>query len=291
MENCLIILNYNDANSCIKLTNKILNYPSVNKIIIVDNCSSDDSYTKLIKLKNKKVDIVRTKKNGGYSYGNNYGCNWAIKNYSPTYLTICNPDIFFEDSVLNKLINILELQKNNHFAWISCKMICESNPQLLSTWKLPTYSDCILNNLTILRKIIGDKTKYDSSIIDKNEPVEVDVLAGSFFVISTEAFKSINGFDEDTFLYNEENMLSKRLKKKGWKALYINYLSYYHFHSLSIDKSFSSMSKKLDLAYKSRFIYCNKYLKIGIIKKIFFVITYKIGKINYLFFKSLLNKK
>ena len=62
MENCLIILNYNDANSCIKLTNKILNYPSVNKIIIVDNCSSDDSYTKLIKLKNKKVDIVRTKK-------------------------------------------------------------------------------------------------------------------------------------------------------------------------------------------------------------------------------------
>ena len=142
-----------------------------------------------------------------------------------------------------------------------------------------------------MRKIFGDKTKYDSSVIDKNEPVEVDVLAGSFFVISTEAFKSINGFDEDSFLYNEENMLSKRLKKKGWKALYINYLSYYHFHSLSIDKSFSSMSKKLDLAYKSRFIYCNKYLKIGIIKKIFFVITYKIGKINYLFFKSLLNKK
>lgn len=169
-------------------------------------------------------------------------------------------------------------------------MNCESTPNLLSTWKLPKYSDCILNNLTILRKIIGDRTIYRKNELNQTTPVKVDVLAGSFFIIRSKAFTSVKGFDDSVFLYNEENILSKKLKEKGWSNLYLNYLSYDHYHSISINKSFSSEAKKLDLAYKSRLIYCEKYLKINKIKKIFFVITYKIGKFNYLVGKFIQRK-
>ena len=290
MKNCLIILNYNDAQSCLNLVNKIEQYKNIDKIILVDNLSTDDSYSHLLKLQNSKIDVIQTNHNGGYSYGNNYGCFWAINKYSPDYLTICNPDIYFEEDVLEELISIMNREKEKFVSAISCQMNCESAPNLLSTWKLPKYSDCILNNLTILRKIIGDRTIYRKNELNQTTPVKVDVLAGSFFIIRSKAFTSVNGFDDSVFLYNEENILSKKLKEKGWSNLYLNYLSYDHYHSISINKSFSSEAKKLDLAYKSRLIYCEKYLKINKIKKIFFVITYKIGKFNYLVGKFIQRK-
>lgn len=290
MKNCLIILNYNDAQSCLNLVNKIEQYKNIDKIVLVDNLSTDDSYSHLLKLQNSKIDVIQTNHNGGYSYGNNYGCFWAINKYSPDYLTICNPDIYFEEDVLEELISIMNREKEKFVSSISCQMNCESTPNLLSTWKLPKYSDCILNNLTILRKIIGDRTIYRKDELNQTTPVKVDVLAGSFFIIRSKAFTSVNGFDDSVFLYNEENILSKKLKEKGWSNLYLNYLSYDHYHSISINKSFSSEAKKLDLAYKSRLIYCEKYLKINKIKKIFFVITYKIGKFNYLVGKFIQRK-
>lgn len=290
MKNCLIILNYNDAQSCLNLVNKIEQYKNIDKIVLVDNLSTDDSYSHLLKLQNSKIDVIQTNHNGGYSYGNNYGCFWAINKYSPDYLTICNPDIYFEENVLEELISIMNREKEKFVSSISCQMNCESTPNLLSTWKLPKYSDCILNNLTILRKIIGDRTIYRKDELNQTTPVKVDVLAGSFFIIRSKAFTSVNGFDDSVFLYNEENILSKKLKEKGWSNLYLNYLSYDHYHSISINKSFSSEAKKLDLAYKSRLIYCEKYLKINKIKKIFFVITYKIGKFNYLVGKFIQRK-
>ena len=290
MKNCLIILNYNDAQSCLNLVNKIEQYKNIDKIVLVDNLSTDDSYSHLLKLQNSKIDVIQTNHNGGYSYGNNYGCFWAINKYSPDYLTICNPDIYFEEDVLEELISIMNREKEKFVSSISCQMNCESTPNLLSTWKLPKYSDCILNNLTILRKIIGDRTIYRKDELNQTTPVQVEVLAGSFFIIRSKAFTSVNGFDDSVFLYNEENILSKKLKEKGWSNLYLNYLSYDHYHSISINKSFSSEAKKLDLAYKSRLIYCEKYLKINKIKKIFFVITYKIGKFNYLVGKFIQRK-
>jgi N-acetylglucosaminyl-diphospho-decaprenol L-rhamnosyltransferase len=290
MKNCLIILNYNDAQSCLNLVNKIEQYKNIDKIILVDNLSTDDSYSHLLKLQNSKIDVIQTNHNGGYSYGNNYGCFWAINKYSPDYLTICNPDIYFEEDVLEEFISIMNREKEKFVSAISCQMNCESTPNLLSTWKLPKYSDCILNNLTILRKIIGDRTIYRKNELNQTTPVKVDVLAGSFFIIRSKAFTSVKGFDDSVFLYNEENILSKKLKEKGWSNLYLNYLSYDHYHSISINKSFSSEAKKLDLAYKSRLIYCEKYLKINKIKKIFFVITYKIGKFNYLVGKFIQRK-
>ena len=73
----IIILNYNDSENTIRYVNEISNYDILNKIVIVDNHSNkENEYEKLLKLASDKVDVIRSDKNGGYSYGNNYGlCN------------------------------------------------------------------------------------------------------------------------------------------------------------------------------------------------------------------------
>ena len=58
-----VILNYNDANTTISLVKKIEKYESIDYIIVVDNCSTDDSLVKLETLSNSKVKICESPKN------------------------------------------------------------------------------------------------------------------------------------------------------------------------------------------------------------------------------------
>ena len=44
---CAVILNYNDAQTTIKLTESWKNSNAIRNIIIVDNCSTDDSWENL----------------------------------------------------------------------------------------------------------------------------------------------------------------------------------------------------------------------------------------------------
>lgn len=74
-----MILNYNDSETVIKLVNEIKIFLIFDKIIVVDNCSNDNSMKNLIKIKNPIIDIIQTDFNGGYGYGNNYGIKYIQK--------------------------------------------------------------------------------------------------------------------------------------------------------------------------------------------------------------------
>ena len=76
LKNAIIILNYNDSETVVKYISQIKDYSSFDKIVIVDNCSPDGSFEKLIKLKNDKIDVIQTDGNKGYAYGNNFGVHF-----------------------------------------------------------------------------------------------------------------------------------------------------------------------------------------------------------------------
>ena len=50
----MVIINYNDYSTTKKLLENIVDYSCLDKIVVVDNCSTDDSFKKLKKLKYKK---------------------------------------------------------------------------------------------------------------------------------------------------------------------------------------------------------------------------------------------
>ena len=98
-----VILNYNDANTTISLVKKIEKYESIDYIIVVDNCSTDDSLVKLETLSNSKVKICESPKNGGYGFGNNFGVQFAKDYYSAKYALIANPDVEFDADLVDTL--------------------------------------------------------------------------------------------------------------------------------------------------------------------------------------------
>ena len=77
----MVIVNYNDYRTTKRLLDNVKNYKILKEIVVVDNKSTDDSLENLQKLKNKKITIIDSGENKGYSYALNVGCKYLITKY------------------------------------------------------------------------------------------------------------------------------------------------------------------------------------------------------------------
>lgn len=62
MKNFLIVLNYNDAETTLEFVEMAKMCNAIDKIVVVDNCSTDYSLSKLTCLKSDKIDVIQTDK-------------------------------------------------------------------------------------------------------------------------------------------------------------------------------------------------------------------------------------
>jgi GT2 family glycosyltransferase len=262
----LIVLNYNDYSTTCKFINSVKNYNNIDKIVVVDNNSPDESYEKLLKHKDSKVDVIKSDKNGGYAYGNNFGIKYAINEFDPKYIIISNPDVFFEEDIIDSMKDIYV--KEERVGIVAPTMIIKGEIQWTS-WRLPSFKDDLISLSHMLGRVFEDKTIYPKDYF-KGDYSEVDVLPGSLFMIPTKVMAEIGFFDEDVFLYCEERMLSKRLLERGYKNIILNNKVYDHQHSISIGKSIDDSIKIYKIMADSMYIYQVKYEKINFMKRIIF---------------------
>lgn len=280
----LVVLNYNDSETTISFLNHIKKYGIIERIVVVDNCSTDDSFKELKKFEGGNIDVLQTDKNRGYAAGNNYGARFLCEKYSPEQIIISNPDVLFDEDSIEIMSEFLEFCASA--GAVTCKMNCLSTISLPIAWKLPRFADCLVQDSYILKKIFGDPLEYSKEEL-AFDVCNVDVLPGSLFIIKTEAFDKVGGFDEHTFLYYEENILAFKLKEAGYKNYLLNNCSYDHMHSVSIDKNIASVRKRFEIAYKSREWYCKEYLQANNLQLKLLHIFYKIGVFNYLIYKRI----
>ena len=266
--NSIVILNYNDAERTIKLVNTIKGYRNISNIVVVDNCSTDGSYNKLLELAEGKVDVISSPVNSGYASGNNLGAFYAINKYDPDYIYIANPDVLFEDDVLPKMENAL----NSSDKYALCGVVVN---QKYNVWNRPGYAAIIESLFLIwfnIHRAIIRKRLLKGNCIE-----EVGVIGGSFFCIKSSVFRQIGGFDENTFLYEEENILSVKLFNNGYKEIILTQERYDHLHSASIKKAYSSKARAFKLFYPSLKYFNKAYLKTNKLQNIFFDICYGLG--------------
>ena len=237
--NAIIILNYNDSQTVIDYVNLIKDYKSIDKILIVDNCSTDNSYEILKELETNNIEVIKSNANKGYAYGNNYGVHYLeSKNELYNYITISNPDIYIEDNTINKCIDFLNKHDDVAIATPKMYLINDEESPLIG-WKERKLNSDIKDSSNWLERDDNKKhiEKYDKDYF-QGEYSFVDCVPGSFFIIKYDDFKKVNYFDENTFLYYEEDILGKKIKNIGKKEVVLN-----NFESLSINKSFNSIKK------------------------------------------------
>jgi len=259
-----IILNYNDPETTIGLVNSIVNYEILDSIVIVDNCSTDDSVSRLQALAGGKVHVITTEKNGGYGYGNNQGIRYAHGTLHASHVLIANPDVKVTEECIQAMKDsFLKISRLGIAAAVTKDGAGEV---ALSSWRINGLLGDLLDTGLITRRIFASwlndrpELKADS---EKERYVYVDAVLGSLFMADMNALMECGLYDEEVFLYYEEKILGFQLKKKGYGTILLLNQSYIHLHSVSINKNVKSILKKQAILHKSKLHYYKNYLGIN----------------------------
>ena len=249
----MVIVNYNDYETTKRLLDNVKDYKVLKEIVVVDNKSTDNSLEELRKLKNKKITIIDSGENKGYSYALNVGCKYLIDKYKSLNIVISNSDIIIESELDIKDLNSYISTKNV----IVGPTIIQGN-DLNRGFKIPSPWQDIKQNIVFFgKRVLAKELSYPDNYYHKDIS-KVDTVSGCFFMISSKHLEDMGYFDENVFLYYEENIMGIKTKKLGKNIIVCNNVDVIHDHSISIDKSLKRI-KKYDILKTSQEYFEKKY--------------------------------
>ena len=184
---------------CIKSLNQ--NIP----IIVVEHSDNKKLKEDLEKRYNN-LKCILAKSNLGMGSGNNIG----LKAANTDYVLLLNPDVLLEDNTIEELF--LASQNLANFSMLAP---LEKN----------------FNNYGFLNKKKSNKNLEDA-------PFEVDFIDGFAMLINKKKFKEIDYFDENFFMYLENNDLCKRSRDKGDLIYIVPKSKINHLAAKAVDKKY-----------------------------------------------------
>ena len=253
MKNGIVIVNYNDYKTTKRLIDNIKDYKIFDKIVIVDNKSSDNSLKELKKLENKRIVVIDSGENNGYSYALNVGCKYLIDKYRECKIIVSNSDIIIQSE--NDIKDLFELVKGKNV--IVGPTIIEGN-NLNRGWIVPKpMDDVAMNILGLYKKYQKRYLMYQDSYYNKDIS-KAGTVSGCFFAISSKHLEEMGYFDDNVFLYYEENIMGVKTKDLGKNIIVANNIDVIHDHAVSIDKSLKRI-KKYDILKNSQYYFEKTY--------------------------------
>lgn len=236
----LVILNYNDYTQTETLLSLIKDCSEIDNIVVVDNASTDDSYSRLKQHESSKISVIQSGRNGGYSFGNNTGARFLIDKFHLDIIGIANPDTKFDGQLIRRIKDVFMAHPDfavltglqtdeaghtgTHAFWGNFGTpgrICSS-----ILW------DIFVKPFMTLMKKPSRYSFYLRSVRDSSKiPYEVWAVEGSLFFVRTEDFVNVGMFDDRVFLYFEEDILAFKLHKLGRKIGVVNDTAFIHQHA------------------------------------------------------------
>ncbi|MDA5388289.1 glycosyltransferase family 2 protein [Loigolactobacillus backii] len=221
----IIILNYNNARATIKCVQNVasINYDNY-FIVVVDNNSTDNSYRMLIENLHGETCLIKTKRNGGYAYGNNVGIRNALDK-GCDYVFILNNDVILEGNTLKALVDYNNLHPN----------VGIIGPALLE-FKNKSFvqSTGANNNLLTGNSELLNNGKSFATL--NQTPLHPDYLGGSCILVRRDAIQRTGLIPENYFLFYEENEWCLNFKKQGYDVVCLPDIKVYHVGSESINQ-------------------------------------------------------
>ena len=202
------------------------------EIIVVDN-SNDAEFKKYIEEKYENVRCILSSKNIGMGAGNNIG----IKSTNKDFALVLNPDVILEKDTINQIINASKII--NSFGVIA-----------------PTLDDVKYPNYKL-------DYKKDQKF-DPITPFKVKSVDGYSMLLNLKKLKQLtnfNFFDENFFLYLENDDFCKRLQLINENIFVVPKSKIYHLGGQAVDPKYK---KEIELVRNwhwmwSKFYYNNKH--------------------------------
>lgn len=206
-----IVVNYN-AGAQLERAVKSLIADGIERVWIVDNASEDGS-TKFVEDVGEKVLVARPGKNLGYGRAANLGFEHA----DSRYVVVCNPDIEVLRGAVSSLINELEADKD--CALVGPRIINLDGSTYPSVRHFPKLTDAAGH--AVLGQLFPGNPftrRYRMLGVDHGGSFPADWVSGAFFLVRSDVFKKVGGFDERFFMYLEDVFLCRTIRERGYSV-------------------------------------------------------------------------
>ncbi|MBE5863908.1 MAG: glycosyltransferase family 2 protein [Lachnospiraceae bacterium] len=224
--------------------------------MIVVNAYYDDESQKEIERITKAYDgDFISVENKGYSFGNNRGIDLALDQYEFEYLIISNPDVIIQEfdadgydyDVIAPMIRSLSGKAQNPMVIKRSRLVERLIFRgLKRKHRLVVFMGIAINKL---RRECGLRARR----ICGKENYPIYQPHGSFVMIHKRVIHQLHPiYDENMFLFAEENVLSKKLKDHGFTAYFVASIKILHKEDGSmrlVGKSFNEDLRKSNLYY------------------------------------------
>lgn len=238
----VIIVNWNVKDLLIKNLESIFSFTqSIGyEVIVVDNGSVDGSVEAINKkftkeISSSRLKILDTKKNNGFSRGNNIG--YVIS--TGGYVLFMNPDMELVENSFKILADYLD--NNSDVGAVGCTLIYSDGILQKSVKNLPS----LFSQVIVLLKLhhilfwFGPVKKYLARDFDYSKEQEAGQLMGAFIMMRREVFEKIGKWDEDYWLFWEDVELAFQLRKNNIKTIYTPNTKVVHHESKSFEQQAS----------------------------------------------------
>ncbi len=253
----IILVNYNNCKDTLECLDSVLliNYPNFD-IIIVDNGSTDDSWSVFTEYANKslennhevlcslldenlhhinevhevklpKVIFIKSDKNLGFAGGNNLGLAYARQQKGFQYAWFLNNDTVVEPNALRYLIEKIKIDTT--IGIVGSKLYYYDKPAVLQGIGGK------------INKLFGRIIHVGINEVDEGQyngkAAEIDYVIGASMLVCKTFLKDVGPMSEEYFLYFEELDWATRAKKAGYKLAYAPQSIVYHKEGATIGRN------------------------------------------------------
>jgi len=191
----VILVAYNSVGIIARALASLRGQPDVASVIVVDNCSTDDTCD-LIGRDFPEVKLIENPKNDGFGRANNR----ALKEVTTPYALLLNPDAILEDGALKTLLETAERYPD---AAIIAPMLYDEQGEPDHSYK---------------RHVFAREKKRSDYILPEGD-LCAEFLSGAVWLLNMKLMKQVGFFDPAIFLYYEDDDLCLRVRKAGYELV------------------------------------------------------------------------
>ena len=292
MDLSVVIVTYNaikHIDDCLHSICQTTPPPKV-EVLVSDNGSTDGT-VELVKEKYPQVTLIQHGQNLGFGPANNRG----VSHSRGQYVLFLNDDTIVRPDALFKMFEFMGAHPD--VGVIGAKLLNPDGTLQLSITRDPSiWMDMLRTllprrleiNTTVTRKLVQRyarilRIEHLGRFSDHDHIVDVDCVMGACLLVRRMVLDRVGTFDENIFLWCEENDLCRRIRRANWRIVYFPSAEIVHFGGSTMGRPDALLPKRAFVQrFKSNLYYYEKHTsKLN-------VVVYKVGLVSILFFRILI---
>lgn len=218
-------------------------------VTLVDNASPDGSGKELAEKDwgGKNIDVICLPKNIGFGSGHNV----VLPSLESKYHFVVNPDITVDDDVVSQMCAWMD--EHPDVVMATPRLLYPDGREQYTAKRTPSFMALLSRQIPLpfLKKIEQHYLMLDE---DLEKQQEIGFCTGCFFVMRTQVFREMGGFDESYFVYVEDADITREAMKYG-KVMYVPDMHVYHAWHRDANKKW----KNFWMQIRSMFHYWHKW--------------------------------